>query len=289
MFNKSLILALSTLLLFSACSSKKKPKPKPPIVNNSTITQKALIMGVSDYAGNSNDLGGIDLDVNKMQTLFSSWGFDVDTLSHSMSFEQKMAQYASSLNSDDVFIFYYSGHGSFTPDTSHDELDGQDELIVLSDSDTNLYILDDKINILLNKIKARKLIIFDSCNSGTSLKSSYANNSDNGGTTISTQVKFMYAPKSAADDSIQNASIANTDTNGTYLYYAACRDNEQSLASSNGSLFTNAFVNHVQLNKSASWTHQKTLSILQNRFHPKLSASNENLKNSSLKTYLKIE
>jgi len=288
MFHKSLILALSTLLIFSACSSKKKPKPKPPIVTNNTIKQKALIIGVSDYAGNNNDLGGINLDINKMQTLFTSWGFDVDTLTHSLSFEQKMAQYASTLNNDDVFIFYYSGHGSFTPDTSHDELDGQDELIVLSDSDTNLYILDDKINILLNKIKARKLIIFDSCNSGTSLKSSYSE-SPSGSAASSTQVKFMTAPKSAADNSIQNTNIPNTDTLGTYLYYAACRDDEQSLASSSGSLFTNAFVNNVQLTQSASWTHQKTLDILKSRFHPKLSASNENLKNSTLKTYLKIQ
>lgn len=286
MFKKlplTIMIALSTILLFNACSSKKR-KPKPPIViPNSTITQKALIMGMSDYAGGNNDLRGIDLDVQKMQTLFTSWGFDVDTLTHSMSFEQKMAHYATTLAVDDVFILYYSGHGSFTADTSNDEVDGQDELIVLSDSDTNLYILDDKINLLLNSIPARKLIIFDSCNSGTSTKRAIIDED------IPTQVKFMTAPKSAEDSSIQNANTPNTSTSGTYLFYAACQDNEQSLASSNGSLFTNAFVNNVTLTQSASWTHQKTLNILSSRFHPKLSASDENLKNSTLKTYLKIK
>lgn len=284
MFKKlplTIMIALSTILLFSACSSKKR-KAKPPISRNNTITQKALIIGVSDYAGANNDLNGINLDVQKMKRLFTSWGFDVDTLTHSMSFEQKLAQYATTLAVDDVFIFYYSGHGSFTPDTSNDEVDGQDELIVLSDSDTNLYILDDKINLLLNSIAARKLIIFDSCNSGTSTKRAIKDED------ATTQVKFMTAPKSAEDSSIQNANIPNTTTNGTYLFYAACQDNEQSLASSNGSLFTNAFINNVTLTKSASWTHQKTLDILSNRFHPKLSASDENLKNTILKTYLKI-
>ncbi len=48
-----IVLALLTSFLFSACSSKKKPKPKPPIeiLDNSSINQKALIVGVSDYAG----------------------------------------------------------------------------------------------------------------------------------------------------------------------------------------------------------------------------------------------
>ncbi len=217
-----------------------------------------------------------------MQTLITNWGFDVDTLSNSMSFEQKLNDYANTLNSDDVFILYYSGHGSFTPDRSGDELDGRDEMIVLSDSDNNLYMIDDKINLLLNQIKARKLIIFDSCNSGTSIKRTIIDK------TFDVQVKFISAPKSIRDINKNGESIPNTSISGTYLYYAACRDDEQSLASGNGSLFTNAFVANVNLNQSSSFTHQKIEEILKNRFHPLLSASDEGLKNSTLKTYLKI-
>jgi len=284
MFYKLALILLSTLLLFSACSSKKKHKPKPPIINtNSNIKHQALIMGVSDYAGENNDLSGIDLDVSKMKNLFSSWGFEVQTLSNSLQFEQIMKNYAKTLSKDDVFILYYSGHGSHTPDTSHDEVDGEDELIVLSDSKTNLYLLDDKINILLNNIKADKLIIFDSCNSGTAIKRYIPKDM------AKYQVKYIDAPQSAADDSPQNKSIPNTNMQGNYLFFAACQDYEQSLASKSGSLFTNTFINQVSLNDNVSLIHQKTLDHLQDYFHPKLTTSTPSLKNKTLKSFLKLE
>ncbi len=283
MFTKAIMMLLTTMLLFTACSSRKKPTPKPPIIHtNSTVKHQALIMGVSDYAGSNNDLTGINLDVSKMQGLFSSWGFEVQTLSNSLQFASVMQNYAQNLSADDVFILYYSGHGSHTPDTSQDELDGEDELIVLSDSDSNLFLLDDKVNLLLNQIKARKLIIFDSCNSGTANKRFI--NKD----MASYQIKYLDAPQNAADSSPQNKSIPNTTMQGNYLFFAACQDNEQSLASSSGSLFTNAFVNQISLQESASQIHQKTLHILEGYFHPNLSSSDPNLKDSSLKSFLKV-
>jgi len=285
----STLLAFTVLLSLAACSSKSKHAPNPnhpPISRNNTdsnITYNALIVAVHDYAGDANDLDGITTDETNMYNLIHSWGFDVNISKHPMQLEEQLDDYANTLKAEDVFIFYYSGHGTSTPDTSHDEADGKDELIVLSDSDTNLFILDDKINLMLNKIKARKLIIFDSCNSGTALKVMAAT------TTLSnTKVKYITAAKDVGDNAPQNSQVPNTPTLGTYLFFAACKDNEESLASNNGSLYTNAFKANIILNQSASTLLQKTRTALSGKFTPQLSSSDVSLENIPLKQYLKL-
>jgi len=277
------ILVLFSLFLTYGCS-RKHSNPKPPVVEeNSSIQKIALIVGVSDYAGEANDLKGIDLDVSKAKQLFTKWGFTIDKLQNSLDFEQKMQTYAQKLKPEDVFILYYSGHGSSAPDNSHDEADGRDEYIVLSDSKKNYFLIDDKINLLLNNINARKLIIFDSCNSGTTYKILHqALPSD-------TQVKYIPAPKTLRDTTGENANIPNTTLEGSFIYFGACLDYEQSLASSQGSLFTNVFTQKADLSKSAKTIHEETLESLSEYFHPQLHASDEVLKNIPLKSYLKIK
>jgi len=76
------------------------------------------------------------------------------------------------LNSDSVVLFYFSGHGSRTPDQNADEGDGVDETLVAFDStqDGGQDILDDEINELLQRLSQHTsniTLIFDSCNSGT--------------------------------------------------------------------------------------------------------------------------
>ena len=72
----------------------------------------------------------------------------------------------------DMFVFYFSGHGSYVLDRSGDEADGFDEVIVPHDGNLeNEYSLltDDEINGFLKKIVARQiLVILDSCYSGFS-------------------------------------------------------------------------------------------------------------------------
>lgn len=291
---KIILLLTSFLLLFNGCIFSKKRKPsqeKPPIISrNVTINQQALIVGVNDYKDAHYDLAGIDIDIQNMNKLFSSWGFEVKTLkdAQSMDFQKNLSSLASSLNANDVFILYFSGHGSSTIDRSGDELnDDKDELIVLSDGVKNLFILDDNIDKHLEKIKARKLIIFDSCNSGT-VNRSYIPNQD-------TKVKYIPAPPGVGDSEedvtspIPMQTFLTPHISGPSLFFAACRDNEKSLASSKGSLFTNAFLSYVTIDKSVKTIHQQTLDNLSRVFHPTLSASNESLKNNTLKSYLKIK
>lgn len=275
-----LVFSIFALVLLASCSSKKKPSAVV-IVPNPNILQKALVVGVSDYAGRGNDLTGINLDANRMKSIFSKWGFDVKELQNSLTLEQTLDSYAKTLTADDVFIFYYSGHGSFTYDKSGDEDDDRDEMIVLSDSNTNLYLLDDKINLMLNKIKARKLIIFDSCNSGTATKIALRTKE------VKTRAKYIRAPEEVRTRA-KSSITPQTPVSGEFLYFAACRDDEQSFATSNGSLFTNAFLKTANLNKSSTKIHQEASSLVNSHFNPVLSASDERFKNKNLKHFLRI-
>jgi len=284
-----IIFTISIMLLFNGCLfSKKKHKQKPlNITRNATINQQALVVGVNDYKGTTYDLEGIDKDVQKMNRLFSSWGFEVQTLKskQSLKLQKILSEYANTLKEDDVFILYFSGHGSSTVDRSGDELDDdRDELVVVSDGTQNLFILDDNLDKILDKIRARKLIIFDSCNSGTANRS-YRPDLDK-------KVKYIPAPPNVGDSKddliIPIQSFMPTQT-GPYLFFASCKDNEKSFSSKDGSVFTNSFLSNINLNSSASKIHKKISDDLNRYFHPNLTASDENLKFSTLKSYLKIK
>lgn len=82
---------------------------------------------------------------------------------------------ASRVDSNDIFLFSWQGHGSEVPDEEpFDEEDGTDEVICLYeinvDQDTNKFIgaiTDDELNIYFSKINAKgMLLIFESCLSG---------------------------------------------------------------------------------------------------------------------------
>ena len=294
MFNhyiKLTTIALVSIYLTTGCSSHASNNSNPN--ENSTppslkaYKQKALIIAVQDYAG-ENDLIGILKDRDHMKSLFETWGFDTKVLGNSLNFEQKLVDYADTLKKDDVFILYYSGHGSSMRDYNNDENDGKDEFIVLSDSNTNLFYVDDKIDTLLSKIEAKKLLIFDSCNSGTVHKDTLlAKNIDK------KVIKYLAVPENyTPDTTITKKFLRKNTQTGPLVFFAACQDYEQSIASSSGSLFTNSFLKEVGLDKPISQVLTDTTLDLNRSnvmFHPNLTSSDNGLKNSTLRKYLKID
>jgi len=205
------------------------------VLTSLLVAQKeALIVGVSDYQGTKSDLSGIEIDVNNMKALFEKWGFNVTVLfdKESMKIDEYLQKYHS-LGKDDAFALYYSGHGSHKDDDNSDEKDGQDETIVLSDGLTNKHYIDDDIYSHLNKIRAKKLVIFDSCHSGTAFKA------------FGDKPKPKSISPQLVTGTIQTKSFRHRESNlsgGEYIVFSASQDSEESLATSRGSLFTNAFV-----------------------------------------------
>ncbi len=68
------------------------------------------------------------------------------------------------------FFLMYSGHGTQVSDTSRDEADGKDEVIVPCDMQV---IKDDELNAILAPYKGTGVALFDCCHSGTILDLRY--------------------------------------------------------------------------------------------------------------------
>ncbi len=340
--NLTIILLLSvSALLLSSCSSSSSSFTKMSPIDSSS-KRVALVIGVEDYAGD-NDLIGIYKDVSKVSSLFSSWGFTVNRLSNSLNLKSVLSAYSRTLGKNDILIVYYSGHGTSISDRDGDEIDGKDEALVLSNGMQNEYLIDDAFNLYLNSIQARKLIIIDSCHSGTIYKSFNATRIATNITPIKTSVDSIYTSiipaisiyhtsnksstsniieynkqkeleaKQQIEDKLLSKSLIKegrvkylkssevpkdyslnygsyipaTKLSGEYVFFGATQDNEKSIATNTGSIFTNVFVNKSNTSKTIN-TIYRDVSRSISDFHPSLSSSNSSLKNYTMNDYLKM-
>ena len=282
---KNLLPIILTTLLFTSCNSNDpRPEYKGLSVENNS-KKEALILGVSDYMGTQYDLNGVKQDVLRMEKLFKSWGFNVTLIksADSMNLESYLANYTN-LKANDNFIFYYSGHGFYTKDINGDEADGKDEALVLSDGKKDKLFIDDALFGYLNAIKAKKLVIFDSCHSGTVFKA--FGDKPKPKTITNNQVSGIIKTKAFR---VVDSQLAK----GQYIVLSASQDKEQSLDTVNGGMFTNALLHQFQnggmSKRLMNMRQEMENEIVQNcrvsdsiPHHPKLSASSDRLKYTSI-------
>lgn len=227
-----------------------------------------------------------------MERLFKRWGFHVTVLqdAQSMRLESHLANYAN-LRAKDSFVFYYSGHGYHVKDENGDEADGEDEALVLSDGVENKLFIDDALFGYLNAIKAKKMVMLDSCHSGTAFKA------------------FGDKPKAKSITANQVSSVMRTKSfrpqdskigGGEYIVFAAAQDKEESLDTVDGGMFTNALLHQFQ----NGGTSKRLMNLRQNMeneivqhckisdsipHHPKLSASTKGLKYTSVNAFFNLK
>ena len=143
----------------------------------------ALLVGIDDYPGASNDLPSSVADVELMKrVLVEQYGFEEvnvlvladrqATREHVIAaFDQHLGQ----AGPDGVAVFYYSGHGiqlegnMGLAGADDPEEDGRDEALVLWGLGPQASILfDDELGALMDRLPAeRALAILDACSSGT--------------------------------------------------------------------------------------------------------------------------
>lgn len=131
-----------------------------------------LFAGISDYPGAENDLEDCANDAIKLAEAFRRSGLlaperqivltdgevTVDAIRSAM---QRMAR---DIGPDDVFVFFYSGHGA-QQENSRDvrEIDGIDEQLYLHDGP----LVDDELGELFDRLRSQvSVIALDSCFSG---------------------------------------------------------------------------------------------------------------------------
>ena len=140
--------------------------------NPSTQRVYALLVGISDYGGRANDLAYTAEDARKMSETLSRAGVlaqgSVVLTDAEATYDRVRSEFqriAAAAGPDDVFLFFYSGHGTQTREDAANtaEPDRRDEAIVLRDRS----VTDNEMSQWFGAVRSRKAIIaLDACFSG---------------------------------------------------------------------------------------------------------------------------
>jgi hypothetical protein len=131
----------------------------------------AVMVGISDYPGTGNDLPLTAEDARKLQAALQRQGrlapesvTLIDGQATRAAVRAAIQRVAAAAGPDDLFLFFYSGHGNQVRGTvSATEPDGKNETIEMVDG----AITDDEMNDLFQNVRAQtSLLILDSCFSG---------------------------------------------------------------------------------------------------------------------------
>lgn len=223
-------------ILLGSCSCEENKNNQ--IGNPSfTLDQRqgyALIIGVEmtevELNGKVYDqeaTAGSDKNIERMESILKKSGFNMednvrvlDNLPSSAEILNALQEQVSRLEHDDLFIFYFFGHGDQIKDTSNDENETypNDEVLIAYDS----IILDDEINTILKNIQvtARVLMIVDACHSGTSFSIE--------GNEIYTPMNDLFM-----DELYSEGGLGNID----FLYLGAATDETETYGNRYGSYF----------------------------------------------------
>jgi hypothetical protein len=150
------------------------PGPSIGTVPNQNRGFFGVFVGISDYPGTHNDLPLCREDAEKLAATFGSVGLmdssNVEVFTDGRASAQNvraaLARMASRVGPDDVFVFFYSGHGSQSSPNAGahpDEVDGRVESIILGNDEYT----DDEMARDLDGIHAGLTVVaLDSCFSG---------------------------------------------------------------------------------------------------------------------------
>ncbi len=167
-FRLILYFVLIFVFVFS-CKGKTKDQENQPF-NINESRGYALLVGVSKTKVKGYDyIYGVENNITRVSKILKKRDFEKPTvlidLPKAKEITDELLGYINNLRDQDLFVFYFFGHGDQVEDDSNDEIDGQDEFLVANDS----IILDDRINDILRKsnTKGRIVFIIESCHSGS--------------------------------------------------------------------------------------------------------------------------
>ena len=223
--------------------------------------RRALCIGIDAYAGR-NRLGGCVNDTKKWSKFFTDRKFQVTVLTDQQAtfdgIVTAIKTLIDSAVSGDIVAIHYSGHGTRVPDTSKEEVDGQDEALVPIDFGTKGFIVDDLIGPLIDRAKPGVAVhaFFDCCHSGGGTR--LLATSDAAGSDDEKARFLVLTPKmiEVHNRAQQKRAAANQQGAGTRglgpaqvlavdgtmreVLFAACQPSEQAIESGGNGHFTRA-------------------------------------------------
>ena len=213
------------------------------------------------YGGWPGTLNGCINDANAMSGIARSCGYNPNTVlldeqATAANVLRAIGKAAQTLQSGDILLLTYSGHGGQVADTNGDEEDHLDETWVLYDR----MVIDDELYLVWSQFAAgvRIFVLSDSCHSGTAIKQMIVPNipfnanwasRDGDGLTL-----FKLIPQQNADanykiykdqyDSIQWTAARGKDASlaCSVLLISGCQDNQVSGDTPRNGLFTAALL-----------------------------------------------
>lgn len=231
----------------------------------------ALVVGVEIYQESTiSPLLGVRHDIQNIKTVLQTLNVPkshIQTLKKHRATLYNVRQafkkyiFSTKNHENNLFIFYFSGHGLQVADVSGDETDGLDEASVLYDASTkdgyisNGILLDDELYTLLSHIKSKKVLIFDKCHSDSSYRD----------VAIPQYEKVLKGTFKLSSTFISEMkalpNIENSVTN--IITLSASQDKEIAEDSPLGGLFTQSLLQGVVYKKAGNH-NSMTLEVLEN-------------------------
>jgi hypothetical protein len=144
-----------------------------PVPEPNGVTYYAVICGIADYIGNANDLNFTDddaIDFRNALLIRPNWNDNnirmlIDQAATKNNIHSAIQNIAEVADEDDVFVFFFSGHGTTGPDVPpYDETDGLDEYLCTVNGED---ISDDELGDWLKALPTQNYtVLLGSCFSG---------------------------------------------------------------------------------------------------------------------------
>ena len=215
---------------------------------------RALLVGVGKYRLPGNDLPGIGTDIEIMKEVATRLGYEAQQIRVMLDHEATLANVERALStwtvngvsSSDRVLIYFSSHGTRIPDENGDEVqDRADEALTMHDVAPDRrrgrrtlkgVLVDDRLGQLLARIPSRNVIVFiDACHSGTATRELPLRTRSLG---LSDAVVKFYTYPDMPPETRGVFIPRSLGTPSNYVALAAAGDDEKSLATTNGSVFT---------------------------------------------------
>lgn len=239
----------------------------------------ALCVGINDYPGTDNDLSGCVNDALDWASLLKSRGYSTDVLldgaATKANIVSRLVTAVKSLRYRDKFVFTFSGHGTWVPDTSGDEFDRRDEALCCHEVWEGGILTDDEMHAIWQPVRygVQLTTLSDSCHSGTVARRLFAATSSRTG-----KPKFLSpallptVPVSEAQAIRAEAVIAPAKSRPGPVLLSGCDDPEYSYdAYINGrynGAFTRTAIDTLSDSRNFREWHKRIRTILPNSLYP---------------------
>ena len=210
----------------------------------------------SYYKGKLKELEVCNRDAKGVYDYFTKkFNFSSKTLLLDASTRPFLAQLdslASSFESGDLLIIYYSGHGGQVTDVSGDEDDKLDETWCFHDRQ----LIDDEIYLALSKFKTgvNILVLSDSCHSGSVVRA--REDEEERDEVYSKKVGHEKSQDLFKSNEIMHENLANIpaikkdELNPHVILLSGCQDDQSSYTGHPYSQFTKALLGVLTVNKN---------------------------------------